>query len=133
MGLRVDPDEVREIISTSITDLNAFIMVANRMIEDHLGEFEILPSNELTTADGILPATLKEIERWLTAHFISIREKDARATEFKIEDASAKYGGQYGMGLKASLYGQTAMALDPTGELAAVNATRVKLVPIVLS
>lgn len=110
MALRVDQDGVKLIISTELTDILPFIQAANRIIEDHL------------EGQGLADATLREIERWLSAHFVAIRENSARVTEESIEDASAKYGGTYGMGLKSTLYGQTALALDSTDVLSTLDS-----------
>ena len=109
---RVDSTEVKEIIATDLTDLSAYITAAN-----------ILVTSELT-ASGLSNAHLKEIERWLAAHFVSI--KDPIVSKEKIGDAEVTYasGGMTytnamkdAAGLNSSPYGQQALILDTTGIL----------------
>jgi len=103
MANRVSEDDVREIIEVSSTlILDAFITSANVFITATLGT---------TLSEGLL----KEIERWMSAHFVAIREK--RANSVKIGDAEETYSVKVGMGLKATQYGQQAILLDTTGVL----------------
>ena len=103
---RVNDAEVRAIIDvdTTITDLAPFITIANLLVEDKLA------------SSGTSEAMLKEIERWLAAHFVAIR--DPRAKSESIGGISVSYFGQAGEGLKSTLYGQQALALDLSGALA---------------
>lgn len=61
---------------------------------------------------------LREVETWLAAHFfkMSDRQYSSRSTL----DASGQFGGQVGMGIEATTYGQTALALDYSGCLTAI-------------
>ncbi len=62
---------------------------------------------------------LREIETWLAAHFfkMSDRQYSSRSTL----DASGQFGGQVGMGIEATTYGQTALTIDYSGCLTAIN------------
>ncbi len=60
---RITEAEVKEVIDTSITgSLVAFIAAASSMVEDELG------------GKGLSATRLKEIERYLSAHFVSVRD-----------------------------------------------------------
>ena len=105
--LRVTGTEVKAIIDTTLTasEIDPFITAANAMIDD------------LLSGSGLTTAQLKEVERWLSAHLVHIR--DPKLTEQDINDASDKYQvGKLGMGLEHTAYGQQAMFLDTTGTLA---------------
>ena len=110
---RVVADEVKEIISTDLTDISPFITAANLTVSDRLG------------ADTNLSAAqLKEIERWFTAHLIAMSNMDAGARDVDTEgtlDARVTYAGKTGKGLFATRYGQMAVSLDTTGKLASLG------------
>lgn len=62
---------------------------------------------------------LEMIERWLAAHMYV--QSDQTFASKSTSGASASHHGQTGMGLENSKYGQTAMMLDPSGCLAAID------------
>lgn len=64
-------------------------------------------------------ARLELIERWLTAHFYTVR--DMRAESEKAGPTSEKKQSKVDLGLDTSHYGQTAMRLDTNGGLAVLN------------
>ncbi len=110
---RVMPEQVRDIISTTLTDnqVNAMINTAHRIVEQHLA-----PKN----VDADL---LEQIEMWLAAHFVCIREP--RKESVKADEVSVKYQvGKAGSGLESTMYGQQALALDPTNSLASTALKR---------
>jgi hypothetical protein len=105
---RVTDEDVKEIISTSLKNVTPFIAVANTMINSVLAD---------DIADGSVSSTLLiEIEKWLAAHFVAIR--DPRPMEKKTGEASVKYHGQSRMFLEGTPYGQQVLLMDPTGRLA---------------
>lgn len=103
---RVTGAEVKEIIDTSLSasDIGPFIEAATLLVTKRL------------SGAGLGADLLKEIERWLAAHFVSMR--DQRVSSRKLGDASDTYQGQTGMGLDYTSFGQQAKMLDPTGNLA---------------
>ena len=103
---RVSADEVREIITTALLDpaIDAYIAIANPMVTN-------------TVTCGLAASILKEIERWLTAHMIAITN-DRTTTEEKLGEATVKYAGVYGEGLKGTSYGQMVLLLDTCGSFA---------------
>jgi len=111
LAFRVTAPEVEEILENADSlDLTPFIRAANVTITSVL------------TGRGLSTAQLKEIERWLTAHFASIR--DRLASEEDMGDASIVYEGRHGMGLDHTSYGQMVKILDTSGILAEAGMQR---------
>lgn len=65
-------------------------------------------------------AELELIERWLAAHFYACADRTYSSNSTL--DSSASYDGQTGKALESTMYGQTALGLDPSGALAALNS-----------
>lgn len=118
MAYRVRNEEVKAIIDTSLEDVTPFIAGANALVDQVLGT-----DTDLSTAQ------LKEIERWLAAHFVAIRDPQARSE--KIGEASISYQvGIAGEGLKATSWGQQVLALDTSGKFLAVGKKKAELVAL---
>lgn len=100
---RVIDTEVFEIIETSLTDIDVFIETANLFVTNWLG------------SSSLSDATLKEIEKYISAHILSLR--DPRTKSVGVDVLSESYQGQWGMGLNGTSYGQMAILLDTTGAL----------------
>ena len=103
----VTQDEVKVIIDTGLTDLTPFIAAAHIIVSEDL-------SNK-----GFTNRRLTEIERWLAAHFVAMREDKARLTGVETGDSQYTFGGELGEDLKFTRYGQQALILDTSGTLAA--------------
>ena len=103
---RTTDSDVLEIIETTLTDIDPFINTANMFVTNALG------STDLTYN------TLQEIEKYLAAHFLSVR--DQRVKSEKVDVLSTTYTGEFGKGLEMTQYGQTAILLDWTGTLAKI-------------
>jgi hypothetical protein len=96
----------------TLPDLTPFIATAGA-ITDRVAE--------RATADGVTTTDdgLELLERWLAAHCYA---QSDRPTSFRGTDrAQATFDGKTGMHLQSTLYGQTAMVLDPTGFLAVIG------------
>jgi hypothetical protein len=105
---RVTSDEVAEIVEVDSTiSMTPFITVANLMVTKHC----------VDTAFTV--TELKEIERWLSAHFYCIRDK--RRTSEAVDGASESYQHTEDLGLDSNEYGQMAMRLDWSGALSSLN------------
>lgn len=104
---RVTDEDVKDIITTDL-DTSPHIQAANLMVTDRLG-------------DSTLSAeTLKEIERWLAAHFVSVTDPQLKAE--KVGDATNTYDvGKLGENLKSTRYGLQAVLLDSTGVLNSIG------------
>lgn len=114
MANRVEPDEVR-IIMRDVTEadfpdatVNAYITGANATINENL------------SGEGLSDTILKEIERWLSAHYMAISQVRTSKKE-KAGTAEIGYIDHYGSGLNLSDYGQTVKALDSTGILSSLG------------
>lgn len=110
---RVDAGGVKEIIETSLADtlINAFINTAHHLVQEDL------------LNKGLSSDLLTEIELWLAAHFLAIRDKRVEK-ESVGNEWSATYQGKTKMGFEATTYGQQALMLDTTGSLAAIGLKR---------
>ena len=105
---RVNQEEVQEIIDTDVDNLLPFIMVADTLVTKKL------------TGQSLGDDLLKEITRWLAAHFVAVRDPIVR--QEKTGDASATFFlGKEGTGLNATPYGQQAMMIDTSGTLASLG------------
>lgn len=100
MSVRVTDDEVKEILDTELSSLTPFIAAASQLVDG---------------ISGLDADVLKEIERWLAAHLVSMRDK--RVSKASVGDSSHTYEGKTGLGLDFTRYGQTAKMLDTTGTL----------------
>ena len=101
---RVTEDEVKAIFPyPDNADLTPFIDSAHLVVEGTLG------------SEGLSEDLLKEIERWLSAHFASARY--SVNSKEKVGDVDVTKQGKWGMGLDSTDYGQKVKLLDPTGKL----------------
>lgn len=112
----LDADAVKEIIETALTDaqINAFINIAYRVA--------VVLSGKLGSCGG--EDMHCDIIKVLAAHFITIRERQAKSESVGGE-WSISYMGKDGMGLEASLYGQQALIMDCSGTLAKLGLKEV--------
>lgn len=108
---RVTEAEVKEIIEIAddFVTLDPFILIANEIVN-------IIAVNDTTITDTIL----KEIERWLSAHFTAIR--DPRVDSEKAGSVGAKYQYKVDIGFEVTTYGQMAKRIDSSGTLAKMDA-----------
>lgn len=99
---------VAGVIEVDVTiDLEPFITTANELV------------TEICVGQGHSDTRLELIERWLSAHFYTIR--DPRRTSEKAGPVSEDYQSNVGFNLANSHYGQQAIFLDTSGRLAAFN------------
>jgi hypothetical protein len=105
---RVTEAEVEAIIDVdSSISATAFITAANLLID------------EVLSGEGMDDDYLKEIERWLAAHFVAMRQRQLKAQW--LGTAKEEYIGAVGKGLDFTQYGQTVKLLDTSGKLAKVG------------
>mgnify|MGYP001602007724 CR=1 FL=1 len=117
MANRVTFEEVKEIFSTDMTpdQITACITGANLLVTNTVAT---------STSPAVDAATLKEIEKWVAAHLCCMR--DPRELRAKTGDADVWFAPigvttAWGKQLNFTWYGQTAIALDSTGKLAALG------------
>lgn len=104
---RVTPSEVLTIMDN--------VELSDSIVEAYISGAEAFVNENLSTT-SLTESTLKEIERWLTAHLISI-SRERQSKKESAGKASIEYAGAWGEGLKMTSFGQTAIALDMTGTL----------------
>lgn len=105
MPRTTDPD-VKAIIATELDTL-PFIIAASIMVDAYL-----------STA-GLPETQLAEIERWWTAHLITVREPHTHQVRLGASEVT-HVEGDLGKDLESSFYGQTVLRLDTSGTLRAV-------------
>ena len=117
MAARVTADEVKEIVSTSLTDdvvLAHMVDTANLYVDTHL----------LTAAHPV--AILKKIELYLAAHLVTLTEERGGLTRAKMGDSDESLANIYSEGFRSTRYGQVALTLDTSGTLARLGMTTAK-------
>ena len=105
---RVTTEEVKEIIPIpeTVEDLTPYITIANSLIEKVI----VAQFPDAHTEDH-----LKEIERWLSAHFAAIRY--TRTSSESIGEVKESYQYKVDLDLRCTMYGQQAIILDTSGAL----------------
>jgi len=119
MANRVTADEVKDIIDTELTNarIDTFITGANQIVTEVLGD-ENLGSD-----------LLKEIERWLAAHYIAATF-ERQAIEQEAGPVSQKFSDIFGPDLQSSTYGQTASQLDSTNKLDKLGQKTISMIAV---
>ena len=109
MAFRTDEAAVKAIIDTILTiaEVTPFLNTANIIVTDNLA------------GSSLSAEMLEEIEKWLAAHLVAIR--DQRAKSERVEEWSVTYHGQTGTGLEFTAYGQQVLLLDTTGIMASLG------------
>ncbi len=115
MANRVTGSEVKAIINTSLTDaqVEPFITSANVVVTGRCSSY-------------YTDAEMKEIEKWLSAHLVSIRDPSRSAViEQDADGPSQKYQltSKSPVGLATTPYGQQVLVMDYQGKLADLGAT----------
>lgn len=112
---RVTAEEVLAIMDNVVLDdviVEAYILGAESFITENLLD------------SGLEETSLKEIERWLSAHLIAVT-RERQSKKESAGKASIEYAGVWGEGLTQTSYGQTAIALDSTGTLSNLSKKKV--------
>ena len=117
MANRVTEADVEAIIEVdSSIDVDVFITTANTLIA------------EILDGAGYSEAYLTEIEKYLSAHLVSLRQR--QLTGQKFGDADEKYAGKFGMGLEFTQYGQFVLNLDTSGRLKKSGKPKVEFIAL---
>ncbi len=102
---RVTSSEVKGLINTNF-DVDPFIATANLLIEESL------------VGQGLSDVRLKTIELWLSAHFVAVAEERGALTGSDKGNSAETYKIIVGTGLNMTRFGQQAISLDTSGQLA---------------
>lgn len=123
--MRTTATAVRKIIEVDASviavdaDMDPFIEAASAIVDD------VCATALKADGSAAYGATrLELIERWLTAHFIAVR--DPRTTQEKAGTVGSTFEGSAAMHLNFTRYGQQAMMLDTQGGLAALQSSTTK-------
>lgn len=118
MALRASAAEVKEIIDTALSEaaVGPFLTVANLLVDR--------VEAAITSAgwEAYSAALLKEIERWLAAHFVAVR--DPRISMSVVGAGQTRYHGQSKIRLDHTPYGQQVMLLDHYGVLSQMSESQ---------
>ena len=101
---RVTDSEVCAVIDTE-RDVSPFIETANLVVTEQLA------------GAGLSAARLKQIELYLSAHFVAITEERGALTTSDTGSSKEVYAIEIGRGLNATRYGQQVITLDSSGIL----------------
>lgn len=112
---RASAGAVKGIIDTDLSTVGVvpFLNTAALLVSEHLGDA------------GLSDEILTEIELWLAAHLVAVR--DPRAANKVLDDVSIAYEGRSRVGsvdaagLQTTSYGKQVLLLDPTGRLARLS------------
>jgi len=106
MACRVSEHEVKAIMDTAleVEIITPFLHTANVIVTSRL------------TGAGYASDLLKQIEKWLAAHFVAVRDPDMEA-ERTGTTTETRYRGKTAMGLDFTPYGQQVRVLDWKGIL----------------
>jgi len=115
MGLRADHTSVVTLTGTSISDTTTFIADAHALME------VVFDADDESLLGSDLLAT---IEKYLAAHFVSLRDPVIRSETTGKTRADFALGDNSGKNLKSTPFGQQACAMDLTGKLATVGETQ---------
>ena len=96
--------------------IDTFIALANNVVEVHM------------SLSGYSAATLKNIETYLTAHYLSVSYENGGLSSDKMGDSAETYRdlAKSTAGLGQTLYGQQALALDIGGYLGSLASGPLK-------
>lgn len=122
MAIRVTEQEVLDIMDSGIdlssSQITAMITAASSVID-----------NVFADDSTVTDAYLKELERWLSAHYIASTLVRMAAKE-KVGQAEVTYIGKWGEMLKSTPYGQVLLTIDTTGKLAKIGKKAVSMYAI---
>ena len=109
MSARATEADVKGIIDTTLEAENVtpFLRAANVLVTDILA------------SEGYGATLMTEIETWLAAHFVAVR--DPRVTKENFGDAGQTFEGKTSLGLNGTRYGQQVLLLDHHGRFAQVT------------
>lgn len=108
MSQRVTEAEVIAICGTGLSEeqVSPFLCSASSLVDDALADM------------GYTSNRLAEIELWLAAHFVAVR--DPAVSREKIGETDVQYHGKSDMGLKFTPFGQQVLVLEYKGKFAEI-------------
>lgn len=103
--------EVLDVVSSEHSEgmINRAINTAYNLVQDNL------------LGKGLSANALKDIELYLSAHFVVIIDGQAEEEDIAEGEYRIAYAGEFGEGLKGTRHGQVAISLDTSGTLAKLS------------
>jgi hypothetical protein len=105
----VAPDDIRLLKDTALKDAE----LSQFATQSHVLVSETIPSGALSEA------RLTIIEQYLAAHLVTLRDRELSSEH--VGSATTSFGGQTGMHLDFTSYGEQVMWLDSSGSFAELN------------
>lgn len=96
-------------------------VLSNDEMHLHMNTAHHFVENEVSGHSDPSSSQLEDLERLLSAHFIRISDRDVDSQS--VMDDERDYQGETGMNFEATLFGQQAMSIDPTGRLKQMNSS----------
>lgn len=94
--------------------------LTDAMIEAHIDDASLIVTEALA-GKGLTEGRLELIERYLTAHYVTILTERGGLVSSEVDAVRDAYGGpKDGVGLAMTRYGQQAIAFDSSGTLKAM-------------
>lgn len=114
--MAITVEDVRAVINVVEEDfiIDAMMETANQMLV-----------NSVDTDTTLSTAARDQVQIWLSAHFLAVRDRLEK--EISADGIRIVFDGTTDMGLNATLYGQQAQLLDPTGLLAKAASSKGRL------
>ena len=106
MSVLVTGAEVKEIINTSLTETEVEVYITAAV--------QIVDAVCTNNTDEVN----KEVQRWLSAHFIQINNQNQSVASEKADVVGRNFQYKVDLFLKQTRYGQMAVTLDTSGDLA---------------
>lgn len=125
--LNISVDQVKNLMdNTELSD---------EKIQGCISTATVIMNNQMKGA-GLTGSLKTEIAMYLAAHFVSIKDKSTRVKKERIGDAEATYDLDRSwvdlMSLKTTVWGATALQLDPSGILQQIGLKQPRLVSLEL-
>lgn len=116
MAYRIDAGDVAAVLTTDLADeqIEPFVLAANLLVSRVLADV------------GYSDDELKEIERYLAAHYLASTLERETDQESIAGEYSATYAGETGKNLEGTRYGQVALSLDWKGKLSQTGKKRAR-------
>lgn len=113
---RVSESELRDIIEAR----------ADEKVVQYIEDASLLINDVVGTPSSLSPARLKQLEKYLAAHFWVIAAEKGGLTSEKQGESENRYAKNEGEGLSATRFGRLVKNLDTTGALDKVLSGSVK-------
>lgn len=110
---------------TNVTDVKAILddtTLSGSVITSFINGANTFVTEQLSSK-GLSDSLLKEIERWVAAHMISMT-RERQIKKAGAGGAEVEYTGYWSYGLNATNYGQMAISLDTSKTLEAIAANK---------